>query len=219
MQGHEVFANSKMSGMHFEATRGAWMQVISDDVWYVVRDLFMSQERAAPAFGNSSLQGALRFLSAHLAKLTVGVFGISLLIPGMAGWDEDEDSDSDGEPLQVATGGSLYHGLSVLRCVTCHTPHIQRKTSNVRREHEGAVAVDGTASSKTFAITASRFFRDLPCASDTGTRVTHMQIVSKQATGKLPATAAETAASATVTAALRHAYCARVCGAHQCFAL
>jgi hypothetical protein len=45
----------------------------------------------------------------------VSIFKI--LSPGMAGWDEDEDSDSDGEPLQVATGGSLYHGLSVLRCV------------------------------------------------------------------------------------------------------
>jgi hypothetical protein len=44
-----------------------------------------------------------------------------ILSPGMAGWDEDEDSDSDGEPLQVATGGSLYHGLSVLRCVMPHT--------------------------------------------------------------------------------------------------
>jgi hypothetical protein len=32
MQGLEVFANSKMSGMHFEATRGAWMQVMNDDV-------------------------------------------------------------------------------------------------------------------------------------------------------------------------------------------
>ena len=56
-----MFANSKMSGMHFEATRGTWTQVTCG-VCHVTSVLIHAknhQERAAPTFTNSSMQGAL----------------------------------------------------------------------------------------------------------------------------------------------------------------
>jgi hypothetical protein len=58
LQRQEVFANSKISGVHFESSRGSWMQVLlTCNVCRVFAPDCALQERAAPTFGNSSLQG------------------------------------------------------------------------------------------------------------------------------------------------------------------